>query len=30
VKALEKSCRNASYAGCSRCVQSLQKVNLSC
>jgi len=30
VKDLEKSCRNASYAGCSRCVQSLQKVNLSC
>ncbi|TVU38434.1 hypothetical protein EJB05_11805, partial [Eragrostis curvula] len=26
VKDLEKSCRNASYAGCSRCVQSLQKV----
>jgi hypothetical protein len=26
VKGLEKSCRNASYAGCSRCVQSLQKV----
>ncbi|XP_008670488.1 uncharacterized protein [Zea mays] len=26
VKALEKSCRNASYAGCSRCVQSLQKL----
>jgi len=27
VKDLEKSCRNASYAGCSRCVQSLQKVS---
>ncbi|CAO1941609.1 unnamed protein product [Urochloa humidicola] len=26
VKDLEKSCRNASYAGCSRCVQSLQKL----
>jgi hypothetical protein len=26
VKDLEKSCRNASYSGCSRCVQSLQKV----
>ncbi|XP_040381982.1 uncharacterized GPI-anchored protein At4g28100 [Oryza brachyantha] len=26
VKELEKSCRNASYAGCSRCVQSLQKL----
>ncbi|KAJ1291410.1 hypothetical protein BS78_02G313100 [Paspalum vaginatum] len=26
VKGLEKSCRNASYAGCSRCVQSLQKL----
>jgi hypothetical protein len=32
VKDLEKSCRNASYAGCSRCVQTLQKVSsfLSC
>ncbi|KAK8460633.1 hypothetical protein SEVIR_2G362000v4 [Setaria viridis] len=27
VKDLEKSCRNASYSGCSRCVQSLQKVS---
>ncbi|KAG8099689.1 hypothetical protein GUJ93_ZPchr0013g33914 [Zizania palustris] len=26
VKDLLKSCRNASYAGCSRCVQSLQKL----
>ncbi|GJN11385.1 hypothetical protein PR202_ga29572 [Eleusine coracana subsp. coracana] len=26
VRDLEKSCRNASYAGCSRCVQSLQKL----
>ncbi|PUZ72465.1 hypothetical protein GQ55_2G396100 [Panicum hallii var. hallii] len=26
VKDLEKSCRNASYSGCSRCVQSLQKL----
>ncbi|KAF0905096.1 hypothetical protein E2562_000899 [Oryza meyeriana var. granulata] len=26
VKELEKSCRNASYSGCSRCVQSLQKL----
>lgn len=26
VKDLEKSCRDASYAGCSRCVQALQKV----
>ncbi|KAJ3705117.1 hypothetical protein LUZ61_008822 [Rhynchospora tenuis] len=26
VRDLEKSCRNASYAGCTRCVQSLQKL----
>ncbi|OAY82090.1 putative GPI-anchored protein, partial [Ananas comosus] len=26
VRDLERSCRNASYAGCTRCIQSLQKV----
>ncbi|XP_076930655.1 putative GPI-anchored protein At4g28100 [Bidens hawaiensis] len=27
VKTLEKSCRNSSYAGCTKCLSSLQKLN---
>ncbi|KAJ0432388.1 putative SPARK domain-containing protein [Helianthus annuus] len=29
VRNLEKSCRNSSYAGCTRCLGALQKVNCS-